>query len=160
MSLDHTPPAALYNLGVIAAKDFDSHDLLTETLGPKLPTIRHLYTNGANGLITDFARENGITHTVFPITGGRGLPASTRDIVDASEVVLIIATPLSKSAKQVEAACAEKEKKSPEFKWRVIQYDPIDHWRSKVCKIAEIVAGMPEEERVKDAWAKAVWRIL
>lgn len=159
MSLTNTPDIPQYSLGLLCAKDFDSRDTLWDLLGGKLETIKHLYTNGANVLVTDFAREHGLAYTVFPIQG-RGLPASTRDVVDASEVVLIISTPSSKSARQVAEVCKARAKVDPEFKWRSIDYSPIDHWRTKVCRISEIMEGMSAEDRKESPWAQSVAKVV
>lgn len=159
MSLENTQPAHTYRLGLLCSRDFDSRDLLDDMLGAKLATISHLYTNGVNALVTDWARENGLPYTVYPISGGRGLPASTRDVVEASDVVLIIASAESKSAEQIATICrdrAARERRAhealpdnpePVFKWRLQEYEPINHWRAKVQQVAEIVEAVPEDER-------------
>lgn len=154
MSLSTNAPT--FRLGILASKDFDSPQLLEDLFGAKRDQIAHVYTNGANDLITSFARSHGIPFTVYPVAGGRGLPASTRDIVDASEVVVIIASPESKSAEQIAEACAAKAARDETFTWRVHPFEPINHWREKVCKVAEILACMQTDELKDSAWAKQV----
>ena len=160
MSLTSTPEIPQWTLGLFAPKDFDNPQLLDDVLGPKLANIRHLYTNGANSLITDFARANGVSYTVVPISGGRGLPASTRDIVDASEVVVVISMPESKSSAQIAAICEAKAARDETFKWRIEHYDPVAHWRGKVGKVAEILACMDRKELADSTWAGAVWKAV
>lgn len=157
MSLSTTPTVQQYALAVLASKDFDSRDLLDDTLGPKLAQIRQLLTNGANGLVCEWALTNGVPYSVIPIQG-RGLPASTRDIVDAAEVVLIIASAGSKSAGQVAAICVAKAKRDAAFKWRQQVYEPIDYWRGKVGKVSEIMACLNRDELAANAWAQSVWK--
>lgn len=154
MSLNTALPT--FRLGLLASKDFDSPQLLEDVFGPKVEQISHLFTNGTNPLIEAFARSHGITHTVYPVSGGRGLPASTRDIVDASEAVVIIASPDSKSAEQIAAICAAKAAKDESFTWRLQPYDPIQVWKGRVCKAQEILSCMTREELKDSAWAKQV----
>jgi hypothetical protein len=174
MSLINTPPVPQYSLGILAAKDFDSRDLLDDLLAAKVETIQHLYTNGANALVTDFAMRSGIPFTVYPVSGGKGLPWSTREVVEASEVVLIIATPESKSAAQIVKACREREARLKAgaqrqldageavttFKWREIPYEPISHWREKVCQVEEALAALTEEDVAASDFARAVAGIV
>lgn len=161
MSLSGTASGLKYNLGILASKDFDSRDLLWDTLSDKLETIRHVYTNGVNPLVMEFARNYGIPYTVYPVHGGRGLPASTHDVVDASDFVLVIATPESKSVETITKICAEKvgkplsEGRIP-FKWRVIPYEPYSHWCAKVQRIGEIVGALGKDELATNEWARAV----
>lgn len=156
MSLEAPPDIPRYHLAVIAPKDFDSDALLDETLGPKVANIAHLYTNGANRRITDWALTHGIGHTVYPITCGRGLPASTRDIIEASDVVLVIETPESKSARQVADMCAARSKRDADFRWRKIAYDPVANWREKVGRVEEALAAMSEDDKAASPWLQAV----
>jgi hypothetical protein len=160
MSLTNTPPVPQYSLGLLCAKDFDSRDTLWDLLGTKLETIRHVYTNGVNALVTDFCREHGLPFTVYPVSGGKGLPWSTREVVDASEVVLIIATPASKSAAQVAEVCVARAKVDPAFKWRTIEHEPIAPWKAKVCQVAEIMEGMSPEDLAASPWAESVARVV
>ncbi len=160
MSLETVEQPKRYHVAIIAPKSFDDPDFIEDMIGDKLANVAHIHTNGANSLVATFAMENGITHTVHPITGGRGLPASTRDIVDHTDFVYIISTQDSKSAAQVVKACESRAAKEPKFKWRVAPFDPITKWREKVGKIAEILARMPEEDREKNEFTKAAWGAL
>lgn len=145
-----------WSLAVFAASDFDDRALLEDLLVPNLTAIRHINTNGANALVTSFALAKGIPHTVYPI-GSRGLPASTRDILDVSDFAYIFATPDSRSAAQIATLC-EKRAGNAEvsFGWRRIDHDPISHWRQKVCKAQEILACLSRDELKDSAWAKQV----
>lgn len=157
MSLATTPakPLHQWRLGIVAAKDFDSRDFLEDLIGGNLGAISHVYTNGANQLVVDFAIANGLPITIYPIAGGRGLPASTCDILANSDFVYIIATPESKSAATIKAGCEARK-----LRHKLVSYESITHWREKVGKVAEILAAMPEEERQANEWAEAIWRTL
>ena len=158
MSLSDPKPVKTFKLGIVASKSLDDPGFLPDLLADKLTVISHIYTNGANPLVTAFALEHGIPYTVYPITAGRGLPLSTRDIVVASEFVYIISTPDSKSAKQVEKVCAQWQAEQPEvFKgYKVLEYDSVSFWRQKVCKTAEILACMSKEDIERNGWFKSV----
>jgi len=155
-----SPLVVTYALGILAAKDFDNPQMLDDLLGAKLKSIAHLYTNGANPLVTQFALENGLSYTVFPINAGRGLPLSTRQVVEASEVVLIIATPKSHSTKQIANECNERSDKDPAFKWRTIEYEPVTYWREKVGRVAEFIGNMDKDEIEANPWTQDVQKII
>lgn len=161
MSLENITPIVRYNLGILAAKDFDARELLWDNLGAKLQYVRHIFTNGTNPLVCEFAQENGIAYTVFPVSGGRGLPASTHEVVEASDYVLLISTPGSKSAGMIAEKCAAKAARpvkvdEPKFGWRTIEYDPYTHWREKVEQVREIMGTMSKAERAENPWVQAI----
>ena len=153
-------PAVKWSLGILASKDFDSPQLLEDLLLGKTELIKHVYTNGANPLVITFAQHHGIPLTIYPVHGGRGLPLSTREVVDASDFVFVVSTPESKSAEQIVKACQVKETLVPAFKWRLVQYDPFTNWREKVGKIEEIMDAMPKDEIAANEWTKAVAGVL
>ncbi len=158
--LTNTPVTPRWPVAIVAAKSLDDPSFIEEMIGGHVGSISHVYTNGASKLVTDFARDNGIPCTVLPIQG-RGLPASTRDIVAASQFVYIIETPDSKSAKQVVKICEERKKRDPTFTGhRVYQHDPATVWREKVGKVAEILACMGKDDMAANAWAQAVWKAV
>lgn len=135
MSLETPPPVKTYRLGVVAAKNLDDPSFLSDLISENVPAISHLYTNGANALVTDFAREHGIPYTVFPLNGGRSLPWSNSRIVETSDFVYVIGTTSSKSAGQAVAACV-----AAKVKHRLISYDPCTHWRERVQAMGAALA--------------------
>lgn len=161
MSLSTPTPAKRFRLGVVCAKSMDDTSFLDDLIGPNVEAISHLLTNGANPLIPAFALERGIPFTVYPI-GSRGLPASTRDIVDGSDFVYVIATSESKSANQAAAICEKaigpREAEGRPFSWRRVEHEPVLTHRAKLGRICEILACMDRSELKDSAWASAVWR--
>lgn len=162
MSLSDPKPVKTFKLGIVAAKSLDDFGFLFELLHENLSAISHINTNGANPLIQSFAMDHGIPYTVYPITAGRGLPLSTRDVVTASEFVYIISTPESKSSKQIEKVCQQWKAEQPDtFKgYKVIEYDPVTHWKTKVYKVCEILACMTNEDKAKNLWADSILKEL
>lgn len=160
MSLSHPVPDRQYNLALFLSKDVDSPQLLEDLLGAKAPTIKHLFTNGANDLVAAFALTHGIPFTVYPISGGRGLPASTRSVLSAADTALLISTPDSKGAGQIAEMCREREAEAEAFSWREIVHEPSTHWRTKVYQIKEILYAMSKDDIKANEWLKAVERVL
>ncbi len=155
MSLNAPAPVRTFRVGIIAAKNLDDPQFLPDLVGENLGAIEHLYTNGANALVTDFARENGIPCTVFPIAGGRGLPWSTSRVIFHSEFVYIIATPESKSTPQVAGACEAKG-----TKYKVVPYEPLARWKQSVEKTREIISAMSKDELAASPYAQAILQAL
>lgn len=144
----------LFNLGILASKGFDDPDFINELTLEHLGSIGHIFTNGANKLVTDFAQQNGIPFTVFPLIG-RSLPWSTSQILDHVEFVYIIASPESKSANQIQVDCVKRH-----IKHRVVPYDPFTHWQEKLGKVAEILSATTREEIEHNDTLKAIWRAV
>jgi hypothetical protein len=159
--------AATFNLGIIASKNLDDPEFLNDLLGEKLDKIGHLFLNGANSLVTDFARENGVTYTVFPINK-RSLPWSNSRIIESSDFVFIIASDESKSAKSAEEECQKRAAKEGinnlglkrKFAYKVVGFEPISHWRDKICKISEVLAATTKEDLEKSSALKAIYKIV
>lgn len=155
MSLSTPVEPKQHRLGIIASKALDDPDLLTELVGPHVPAISHLYTNGANPLVTTFAAAAGIPCTTFPLTGGRCLPWSTGMILDNVDFAYVIADPDSKSAAQAVAACEARK-----VKHRLIPFTPYIHWAEKAGKVSQILAALtPDDVAANDA-LKAIRRVL
>lgn len=156
MSL-HNPivPVKQFPVGIISAKNLDDPDFLSKITEGYIQQINHIYTNNANKLVYDFAFEHGIPLTVFPITGDRNLLWSIARIVENSKFVYIVATPDSKSAQHAKESCDQKS-----IKYRVYDFEPCNHWKEKVFKIAEIVAASTSEDKEKSEFLRAVDKII
>lgn len=144
-----------YSLGLICAKNLDDRDFLSELIGGNVSLVSHIYTNGANPLVLDYAQAHGIPYTTFPLTGGRSLPWSNSEVISHSDFIYVVATPDSKSAGAAIAECVKQKKKH-----RLISYEPINHWRGKVCKIQEILDAMPREDLQANEWTAAMMKVL
>lgn len=158
--------AVTFNLGVIASKNLDDGEFLNNLLGEKLDKIGHLFLNGANSLVTDFARENGVTYTVFPINK-KSLPWSNSRIIESSDFIFIIASDDSKSAKSAEEECKKRVEKEAgnqaikrKFAYKVVMFEPISHWRDKVCRISEVLTATTKEDLEKNSALKAIYKIV
>ncbi len=154
------PPPSQYTIGVIAAKTLDDAEYLNDLLGEKVANIAHVYTNGANPLVVDFARENGIPCTVYPINAGRGLPWSNDQIISVSQFVYVIGSEESKSAGQALVQCEREKERRPTFRHKLLQFEAINHWRSKVCRAAEILDAQEKDAIEASPALKALKGIL
>lgn len=159
MGLSTTEPIRQYNLGIIAARNLDNSDFLSDLIGKNIPSIAHIYTNGANFLILDFSRENGISYTVFPINC-RSILWSNAKIIESSDFVYIIGDEDSKSAKIAQEACEKHKAKNPKFVYKTIKFDPISPWKQKIIEITEIVNMIPAEDLDKNEALKAIAKVL
>ncbi len=142
-----------YSIGIIAAISFDNPDWFTERLAPHLEQISAVHTNGANALVTEFCRQNGVCYSVWPINGGRTAPWSNSRIIENSDKVYILATAESKNSKQAQQECVKKK-----VSFELIEFEPAGHWKEKIGKVAEIVAACPKEEQ--NETLKAIGRVL
>lgn len=139
------PPSKL-NVGIIASKNFDDPDFLEDLFFGKIDKIGHINTNGANYLILDFARENGIIYTVYPINC-RSLPWSNSRIIESSDFVFIISNENSKSARLAEEECKkEKSKNKRNFNYKIVSFNPVENWKAKVEKIKQITDSFTDEQ--------------
>ena len=154
MSLATPEKPPQYPVAILASKNFDDPSFLEEVVGASILNVSHVYTNGANKLVADFAACNGLPCTVFPLTHSN-LLKSTGLIIEQVAFVYIISTLDSKSAAIIEDLCVKASRK-----FKVIPYEPYGHWCEKVCKVNEILDAMPKEELEKDGWAKAARRVL
>lgn len=159
MALSTTQPIRQYNLGIICSKNFDNPDFLFDLLNKNLVAIKHIYTNGANQLVTDFAKENGISYTVYPINC-RSLPWSNSRIIESSEFVFILGDEESKSAKIANEDCERHKIKNPKFSYRFVKFDPIQPWKQKVIEINEIINLISKEDLEKNDALKAIAKAL
>lgn len=160
MSLAHPTPAKIFSYGIIASSGFDDKNLLPELFEGHLNSIGHIYTNGANPFVLDFARNYGIPHTVFPLTAHRSLPWSTSRIVEASDAVYVIANEESKSAKIVLEQCERRAKKDAKFKYKLVGFDSVGFWKGKVFKAKEILACATPEDGARNLWMNSVGEAL
>lgn len=155
MSLNTPVQVKQYRVGIVAAKNFDDASFLSELIGEKVESISHINTNGANSLVSDFAQENGISYTTFPLTGGRSLPWSAAQILDNSDFVYIIASPDSKSSKWFASECDKKK-----IRFKIVPYEPYSNWQHKVEAIADAFAEIKPEEIEANPQLKAVHNAL
>lgn len=155
MSLTTTEPAKTFRVGIVASRALDDPDFLHELIIPHLAAISHLYTNGANPLVSALAAAHGLPLTTFPLTGGRCLPWSTGMILDNVDFVYIIADPSSKSAGQVIEACESRK-----VKHRLISYTPYSHWAEKVGKVSAVLAALSPDELAASDALKAIRRVV
>ena len=155
MSLTTPTPIKTYNLGIIASKSFDDRDLIPDIFLGKVSEIEHVYTNGVSPIVLDWCTSEGIPYTVYPIVGGKTLPWSLSNVIDASAFILIIADENSKSAKQAVEACVKKGKK-----YKFVSFEPAEYWREKLCKVAEVIAVMTPEDKERNGWVKAIEHII
>lgn len=153
MSLS-TPPRA-YKLGIIAARNLDDPDFLPELLNDKAAQVSHLYTNGANPFVPAYAACHGLPCTIFPLTGGSCLPKSTTLILDNSDFVYVIGSVDSKSAGYAASECHRRG-----IRFKLLDYEPVSHWRAKLGKVAEILAATTAEEVAGHATLKAIARVV
>lgn len=139
------PPVKQFAYAIFASKNFDDPDFLAEQIGGNLAAIGHVYTNGANQFVIDFAAGNGIPVTIFPLRGS-SLPASTHQILEKVDAAYIVADDASKSAAQIKETC---EKKGIGHKW--LTFEPITHWKTKVLRAQEILAALPKGD-LDESW--------
>lgn len=159
MSLSTIEPIRQYNLGIICSKSLDNPDFLFDLIYKNLAVIKHIYTNGANSLVTDFAKENGISYTVYPINC-RSLPWSNSRIIESSEFVFILCDDDSKSAKLAKDDCEKHRLKNPKFSYKIVKFDPIQPWKQKMVEVTEIINLIPKEDLEKNEALKAIAKIL
>ncbi len=155
MSLATVTPIPQFALGIIASKTLDDAQFIPDLIGANVAAISHIYTNGANPLVAQYAQDHGIPNTVYPLTGGSNHLTSTGLIAEKVVKVYLIADGQSKSATQVEEVCKQKGVTCRRF-----GYEAAAHWREKVCKTAEILAGMTDEERKANPWAASAWKAI
>jgi len=129
-----------FRIGVIASKSFDDPDFLSERLGPHLDQIIHLYTNGVNPLVTEFARINGVSYSVFPPNRGNSIIWSNNRIIENADKVYILAAPGSSSAKMAEEECRKKG-----VKFELIEREPVGHWKQKALAAGEVLDAIPKD---------------
>lgn len=135
MSLTTPAPVKRFNYAIFASRNLDDPAFLGEQIGGNLVNIGHIFTNGANQLVEQFARENGITCTVAPLQGSN-LFTSTHTILEQVDAAYIVADESSHSAAQIKEMC---EKKAVGYK--LLPFEPITHWRTKVLRAQEILAA-------------------
>lgn len=153
MSLTPTPPPQL-RLGIIASRNLDAPEFLHDLLSEKVAAIFHLYTNGVNPLVTEFALEHGLPHTVFPAQCSNTLK-SNGQIVSSSDFVLIISDQDSKNAPLVKKECEEKG-----VKHRIVLYDSASFWKTKMAKVKSLVEGATKEELEASVALRAIGRAV
>lgn len=158
MSLSNPP--SKFNLGVIAAKNLDDPEFLDNLLSKNIDRIAHIYTNGANQLVINYARENGIICTIYPINS-RCIQWSNSKIMESSDFVFLISNEDSKSTKLAEEEC-EKEvaKNKRKFSYRVVCFDPVSNIKNKLAKIKEVIDTMKEDEVDQNTHLKAIKKII
>ncbi len=147
MSLTPATPKQ-FRYAILSAKNFDDPSFLAEQIGGNVANIGHIYTNGANRLVEDYARSNGIPCTVYPLEGSN-LLTSTHLILNESDAAYIIEAEGSKSAGQIKTMCEEKG-----IGYKLFPFEPCSHWKLKVCRAQEILAALPEE--LENEWAGTV----
>ncbi len=139
MSLTPAAPKQ-FRYAILSAKNFDDPSFLAEQIGGNLANIGHIYTNGANRLVEDFARSNGIPCTVYPLEGSN-LLTSTHLILNEADAAYIIEAEGSKSAGQIKALCEEKG-----VAFKLFPFEPCSHWKMKVLRVQEILAAADEDD--------------
>lgn len=149
-----TTPPAKFKLGIIAAKTFDDAEFLEEKLGPHLGKLGQLFTNGVNKTVMDFALANGVVHTVFPIHAGNTAPWSNSRIIENSDKVYILSTPNSHNSVKAKTECERQGKP-----YEVFEFEPLLHWKEKVCQVQEILESLPKDENNNET-IKAIKGIL
>lgn len=137
-----------FRYAVFASKNLDDPQFLPDQLGTNLPSIGHIYTNGANRLVEDFAREHGIPCTTHPLQSSN-LLTSTNAILAEVDAAYIVADDASKSAGQIREMCESKG-----VPYKLFPFEPVTHWKLKVCRAQEILAALPEE--LENEWAGTV----
>ncbi len=154
MSLTPAAPKQ-FAYAILSAKNFDDLSFLAEQIGANLANIGHIYTNGANRLVEDFARSNGIPCTVYPLEGSN-LLTSTHLILNEADAAYIIEAEGSKSAGQIKALCEEKG-----VAFKLFPFEPCSHWKLKVLRAQEILGGVDWDDQDSVlAAAQAVRKVL
>lgn len=154
MSISTTPEVKQYRLAIFPSKSLDDMGFLDELFLEKIPTISHIYTNGASPLVAQFALDNGIPYTVYGLIS-RSLPWSTGNILDNSDYAIIIAGSDSKSSKQIEAACVKKK-----VKFKTVSFESTARVKAKLGKVQEILSVMTPEDREKsENWVKQLEKV-
>ncbi len=142
------PIVKQFSYAIFASKNLDDPQFLPDQLGGNLSSIAHIYTNGANRLVEDFAREHGIPCTIHPLQGSN-LLTSTHAILAVVDAAYIVADDASKSAGQIREMCESKG-----VPYKLFPFEPASHWKLKVCRAQEILAALPKE--LEDEWAGTV----
>ncbi len=143
-----------FKIGIICATSFDNQDWFADRLGAHLELISHVYTNGANSLVTDFCRLNGLTTTIYPINRNSA-PWSNSRIIEQSDKVYILGTPDSKNSQLAQQECERRG-----VKFERIDHEPIAFWKEKTGKIAEIMSAQDKDQIEYNEALKAIRRVL
>lgn len=160
MSLSTPTPPKRYGYGIIPSKSFDAPDLLEDLFIDKLDSVGHIYTNGASDLVARFAAAHGFPYTVFPLTGGKGLLWSTDCIIERADRVYVIASEESKSAAQVMQICAKRASEDEKFKYKLIPFEAVSHWKDIVFSSKEILHAATRDEIDKNPVLKSLAKVL
>lgn len=155
MSLAAPVPPKQYPIAILASTSLEDETLIPTLLGENITAVSHIYTNGANSLVTQFAASYGIAFTIYPLTGGASLPGSTNAILEHVRFAYVIVDGASKSGKLIIETC---EKKAIQHK--VVKFDPVDYWRFKVHKAREILAGATKEDVAASVHLQSVVKAL
>lgn len=113
-------PARKFRIGIIASKSFDSPNWFEKRFTPNVDKISHLYTNGVNQLVIDFAKSAGLACTIYPIKGNSA-PWSNSRIIENSDKVYILATPDSHNSQQAKSECEKQG-----VKFEVVEFTVSD----------------------------------
>ncbi len=152
MSLSTTEQVKQFEVGVILSRNFDNGEILDSNLGPHLAQISHVHTNAPEpgGVVLEkFARSNGLPLTIWPTS--QHAFVSVNKVLEHSKFIYIITDGKSKVAQMAAEECKKKN-----LKHKIIQYDPCEFWREKVCKIEEILSAATNEELAKNEILKAL----
>jgi hypothetical protein len=143
-----------YNIGIISSKGLDDPDFLQELIGDNIKFIEHIYTNGVNKLVLDFAHNNGIPYTIFPLVN-KNIFWSTAKILENVEFVYLISSPESQSTTKIYEECLKKK-----IKTKIIPYVPYTHWQQKVEEFGKVMAAIPKEEIENSVILKTLEKII
>lgn len=129
-------PVKTFRIGIIASVAFDHPHWLDEKLGANLDKIAHLYTNGVNRHVLDWARVNGLPFTCYPPYNGVSVLTSNNQIIASSDKVFILATPESRNGKVVAEECCKRS-----VQHELAEFEPLAYWKERVCRAQEIIGG-------------------
>lgn len=168
------PSIPQFPVAIICSKSLDNAAFIPDLVGANVAAISHLYSNGANPLVAQFAADHGIPHTIFPLTGGRSFPWALTQILEHAQFVYVIGDQHSHGSEQAIQACIAKG-----IQFKEVVYDSVAHWKEemvkmqeqtdkmrvevaevnvRLAKVSEIVDAIPKEERT-DA-VKAIRKVL
>jgi hypothetical protein len=156
MSLSQTEQIKQFEIGVIISRSFDNRELLDAHLGPHVVNISHVHTNApepGGAFLEKFARDNALPLTIWPTS--QHAFVSLNNVLDHSKFIYIITDGKSKIADMAKVECEKKK-----LKYKVIEYDPTEYWRSKVIKVSEVLAAIPSEEISGNEAIKAIAKII